>query len=556
MFHERFPPDIVERGSTKRWTVAFFVATAILVAASALFRAANKDESQYVAAIALIRQGWPYLDFAYLQTPLQPLVLGPLAALPAGCVYAGVRAANAFFGFGTLLVLFASLRGRSSRRSALVALAALACTQPFLLAASLARNDALPMLLIASGVAALLRASRERSLRAFAIGGLFLGLATSAKISAALPAAGAVLFLVIRVRTYGIRSLVALAVGAFVGLLPCIVFAVASPSEFRFDVFAYSLQAPVQWWTSVGRTVDLEATHRIVHLIELSAQGSILVALASALFDRGGGDDRLLLDLMIIGGVVGSYMPEPAYAQYLVPLLAPLFARFALALDDAPHRWRACLFALAGAGSIAGLGFAASHVGDRIGVAEATGIGSRTAALAKGGRIASLSPEFVGGSGANLDPRFAAGPFLFRTTDGLATQAERFGHAVSWQDVQRSFERDPPAVILAGGEKSAHRPMRTHGLDAPLIGWALSQGYRPVPVGGGFVAYVSPSKRARCADSAAATQSSQLRVSLYSPAADFSFTVMHLPWRISSRQLPSALTTRSPLGTRLPSLMV
>ena len=48
---------------------------------------------------------------------------------------------------------------------------------------------------------------------------------------------------------------------------------------------------------------------------------------------------------------------------------------------------------------------------------------------------------------------------------------------------------------------------------------------------------------------------SHFRDSLYSPAADFSLTVMHLPWRISSRQLPSALVCRCPLGTRLPSLI-
>jgi hypothetical protein len=148
--------------------------------------------------------------------------------------------------------------------------------------------------------------------------------------------------------------------------------------------------------------------------------------------------------------------------------------------------------ALAAVGSIAGLGFAASHINGRIAVAEAADVGPKTAALARGGRIATLSPEFVAGTGANLDPRFAAGPFLFRTSDGLALDAERLGLAVTWQDVERSFGVNPPALVLAGGEKAPHRPMRPHGLDAPLIGWALSRHYRPVAVGDGFVAYVRP----------------------------------------------------------------
>lgn len=456
-----------------------------------LLRASDKDESQYVAAIALMRQGWPYLDFAYLQTPVQPLLFSPLALLPAGWVYFAGRLANALCAFGTLLVLFAGLRGRSGPREILIALAALACSQPFLLAASLARNDALPMLLIAAAVTALLVAIDGRSSRAFAAAGLFLGLATSAKISAALPAAGAALFLVLRAREYRFRHLAAFALGGFAGLLPCFAFFLAAPSEFRFDVFTYSLDAPAQWWSSVGRAANLEPAHRIGRLIALSAQGSILVALAAALLDRKRSDDRLLLDLMIVGGVAGSYMLEPAYAQYLVPMLPPLFARFSLALDAASRRWRAWLLALAAIGSIAGLGFAGSYINGRIAVAQATQIGPRVAALARGGRIATLAPQFVAGSGADLDPRFSAGPFLFRTAGGLAGRAERFGHAVSWQGVERSFATDRPGVILAGGERQPHRPLYPHGLDAPLIGWALSRNYRPVAVGDGFVAYVS-----------------------------------------------------------------
>lgn len=488
MFQQRFPQGILERNPSSRRLGIALAAAAILIAMSVLFRAGMKDESQYVAAIALMRHGLPYRDFAYLQTPLQPLLLSPLAFLPAGWIYAGARAVSGLCAFGTLLALGTALRRHSAWRNVVIALGALLCSQPFLFAGSLARNDALPMLLIASAVAALLIALPGRSPRAFAAAGLFLGLATSAKISAALPAAGVVLFLILRVRTLGVRSFVAFGVGAFAGLLPCFVLAAVSPEAFRFDVFTYSLEAPVQWWTSVGKAINLTPAHRIVRLIELSAQGSILVAIAAALFDRERSDDRLLLDLMIVGGIAASYMPEPAYPQYLVPLLPPLFARFALALDSAPRPRRMALSIFAGIGSIAGLGFAAAHLHAGIPVAEAARVGPRAAALAKGGKIVSLSPEFFAGAGAQIDPRFAAGPFLFRTRDGLAEKAERLGHAVSWQHVEQSFGRDPPAVIVGGGERRGR--IRPHGLDAPLVGWALSRNYRPVEIGDGFVAYV------------------------------------------------------------------
>ena len=74
-----------------------------------------------------------------------------------------------------------------------------------------------------------------------------------------------------------------------------------------------------------------------------------------------------------------------------------------------------------------------------------------------------------------------------------------------------------------------------------------------------LVLIVSGVALAATAASAAYAQSasdqSQRLVVLMTPAADFSLIVTQLPLRISSRQLPSALTVRCALGTRLPSLI-
>jgi hypothetical protein len=494
VFHQRFS-QVADDHSPQRRIWYLFGAAALLITVLVLFRAGNKDESQYVAAIALMRSGWLYRDFAYLQTPLQPLVLSPLALLPAGWVFGALRVLNGLLALGTLAILFAALRLRASSASIMLALGALVCSQPFLLAGSLARNDALPMLLIAAAVAALLRGVSTRSPLAFALAGLLLGLATSAKISAAVPAAGAVLFLLLRCRGSGFRNAMLFAAGALVGLIPCFLLAIAWPSEFRFDVFDYSLSAPAQWWTMVGKAYELQPPHRVLALIGLYGRGSVLLALIAVAIDRKRGDERLLLDLMIIGGVIGSYMPEPAESQYLVPLLPPLFARFALALDEAGHRSRAACFGLAVIGSIAGLGFSAAHLVSRIAIVDATGVGPKVAALAAGGTVASLSPEWVAGTGINLDPRFAAGPFLFRTDGALAGSAEVYGHAISWRNAGELLGFRPPQIVLVGGERKPQPPLHIDGLDAPMAAWAVSQKYRPVSVGSGFVAYVSPVKR-------------------------------------------------------------
>ena len=464
-------------------------AAAFVIAISALVRSVNHDESQYVAAIALMRQGLPYRDFAYLQTPLQPLLFAPLAYLPAGWVWIGARAANAALGIGTLLLMNLALRKRASDSAILVALAALTCTGAFLLATSLARNDALAMFLLAAALPPLLAANETGSHRKFALAGLMFGLAASAKINAALPAAGAALFMLIRMPQFGLGRCLALCLGGLAGLVPTLVMATIAPAEFRFDVFQYNLEAPVQWWTSISQTVELEPLRRIAKLIGFAALGSVIVALAAAFADRSRSDDRRSLDFMIVAGIVGAFLPKPALIQYLVPLLPPLFARFALALDGERQPYRRGLILLAGVGSIAGL---ASSFVARFGgmdLAQAAVVGRHVADIAGQGSVATLSPEYAAGGRVSLDERFAAGPFLYRTRGELARIAASEGRAATILSLDDAFERRAPSVIVVGAEKHSF-PGFPQGLDQPLIAWAVAHAYRPVQLGAGMTAFV------------------------------------------------------------------
>ncbi|MCA1652648.1 MAG: glycosyltransferase family 39 protein, partial [Sphingomonadales bacterium] len=289
------------------WSCSLLAAIGLLIACSIVLRPIDHDEGQYVGAIALMRHGWPYRDFAYLQTPLQPLLLAPLSGVPAGWLLVATRVTNGCFALTTVALLLLTLNGRVRAGNAGIAVLALASTEAFLFAASLARNDTLPMMLLAGAILALLRGIDRGKLACFAIGGFLLGLAVSTKISAILMAGGAGVFLLIKVQRLGCRSLSAFAAGLTLGLLPTIVMAAFAPVQFRFDVFAYSLDAPQQWWSSIGQAAVLEPGHRILHLIALSTMGCVFVALATAAFDRRGGDDRLLLDLLIVSGLVAAY---------------------------------------------------------------------------------------------------------------------------------------------------------------------------------------------------------------------------------------------------------
>ena len=111
-------------------------------------------------------------------------------------------------------------------------------------------------------IVALLRAVDGKSDRtSLATAGLLLGLAASAKINAAVPAAGAGLFVLLRARRFGLDGVNAFGFGALAGILPMAVLALAAPDRFHFGVFTYSLQAPQQWWAAVGRAGDLNPFH-------------------------------------------------------------------------------------------------------------------------------------------------------------------------------------------------------------------------------------------------------------------------------------------------------
>jgi hypothetical protein len=475
-------------------------AAATLIALSILLHPNNHDEGQYVAAVALMRTGLPYRDFAYLQTPLQPLVLSPLCALPAGWLLIAMRGVNGVLGMATIRLLFQQLHGRVSWRSAVIAAAALACTGAFLLAASQARNDGLPMLLLTGGQGVLLARIEQRGqILDHGIAGLLFGLAASAKINAALPAAGAGLYVVLQVRRNGVGPLLAFLGGVSAGLLPCALSFAIAPEQFRFDVFEYGFDAPTQWWTSVGEAHILSPLYRVGRLLLMSLPGIIAVGLAARICDRGKSEDRRFLDLLVVGGIVSSYLPEPAYAQYLVPLLPALTARFALAIDDFSgakrHIATVAVFvaALCGLGTV--VGYALRAWDDGPDLLKTVRGAEALSKLAAGRRVATLSPERVAGSNVNLDSRFATGPFLFRTMGRLSADAQRYGGSPNWQRIDQAFERQPPAVIVIGGEARPFRPLFPHGLDTWLQAWALNRGYQRVALpGGDLTAFVERAK--------------------------------------------------------------
>src|SRR5436305_2217134 len=169
-------------------TALAFTALMVWLLAIALVRPLSIDESQYVASAVLTSEGLlPYRDYAYLQTPLQPFAFAPLQWLFAGHMLIAMRIANALLGSGTILLVYGAARRIGAKDGAALAAAAMLVTcESFAWCVGVARNDMLPAVLMTLGLWAIAAPGKSGSrFRA----GVAFGLAASAKISYAVPAA-------------------------------------------------------------------------------------------------------------------------------------------------------------------------------------------------------------------------------------------------------------------------------------------------------------------------------------------------------------------------------
>lgn len=480
---------------------------AVFMLVFVLFGPVDHDEGQYVGAVAMMRHGLPYRDFAYLQTPLQPLLFAPLAWIAEGWLFITLRATNALLATGaTACIWLAAKRAGASDRGAYVAAAALFSSHAVLFAGSVARNDALPLLLTTAGLAALLAVMRNSRGRWTALlAGVLLGAAASAKISYGLPAAAVGLFALLHWRSLGARTVCALAVGGVLGGLPTLWLALLVPDAAWFGIMDYSLKAPIEWRTLNGQAFMFDWPLSFVRLLRYLAQGCGLIALVAVLLvaTRRRTVTERLLDMMIVAGLLAAWLPRPIYVQYLGPLLPALFVRFA-SLTDASF-WRTHLVgrALIGVGILAGLVQSAMATGPNIwgkispvlAITDDAHALSRIAVAARiSGAIATLSPERAVDANLPIDRRFVTGPFLIRTRNVLTTGQARAFHATTSATLAADLNAVPPAVILIGGEGQAS-PAAPRGLDGPLVEWALSHDYRQVALPSGMSrVFVRPNK--------------------------------------------------------------
>lgn len=457
------------------------VALAIALIGLAVVRPLDHDESQYVAATLLARHGVIYRDFAYLQTPLQPLLFAPLVGAWA---FVELRLINALLGAGCIaLVYAASRRAGAPPRAALLAATLLACCDSFLFAASVARNDMLPACLFAAALWLMTAQAKGRgdAGRAAAIA-LLLSAATAAKLSYAIPALA-----------YGALALIDrrhrpgwLLLGAAPPALLVAATWTGAPAAFVFDVLRFPTVAPEQFYTAHA-PMKLSVIGRVIDTLKFLALGPALLASALAIADWRRRDRvAVMLDVMIAAGLIAAILPAPTWRQYLLVMLLPLFVRVSLAtrLQKPGKRLGVAMAIFAATGLAPSLLAVADAVRTKppllAAIADGRALRETMDRRHITGPVASLSPQLVAATGRPLDPRFATGPFFFRSSGLLSPEDERRFVLLSRATAAAQLAQNAPAAIVIGGESQW-----TSGdalLDAALAAAAQRQGWTRVMV--------------------------------------------------------------------------
>ena len=455
----------------------------------------DHDESQYIAGAYFSSRLIIFRDFLYLQPPLHSWTYAPIALLFPTHMVLAMRLATAASALGTLLALWWAQRIAGIRRdSACIAMLLVASTAAFQFTGSVVRNDMLPSLLSSLGLAASLMALRHGRAGQWLAAGTLFGLAIAAKLNFAPLGLAVGLFVLGTGGRCGLRAACWLAAGAAAGMVPMLIGAMLAPDAFLYGVLTYGATAPHAWYAANGAMQELTLTEKLADLLKYLWKGPALAALILLCANwivtrrRIRSPGRRLAIWMTVGALAGAALPTPSQLQYMMPLLPPLALAIGYLLDDA-RRWpaprRAMLIGLLSMAAIPGLVSTARDLAAmaRTGSPAMAGdegarwMGAVVRANGRDDDIATLSPHMMLSSGLELDPRFATGPFAYRTGWTMGTKLAREVKAMIPATLT-DMDRDPPGAILTGYEAGSRKlPLRP---DAGLIAYARQRGYRMV----------------------------------------------------------------------------
>ncbi len=451
----------------------------------------SHDEQHYVSAGILVKSQVLYRDVDYLQTPYLPFIYC------AGFDMTGVG--HYLFKARTLTFLFLVLCSLALffllRRLSKDALLAGGGVFLFLVSSVMTRSAGwadnnipamaffvLACLFFAGGI------EEEKPLKLFA-GGFFLFCATGIKLFYVLFLAP---FLVVlfffRRSPDGQTGARAFFLGALLGFLPLVYFAIMYPRPFLFDNITYH-HLTALWLAGRGEGALLvwkASAHFLKRIFLFDPANAVFPALAALalLFRRKPGSNALQYGFFLFGvglvlaGGLALFVPRPLYIQHVVLILVPFLVLIAAAfcLLDAPQKKVMriavlvfCLLSWLSNGMNVLSSFSAWRPQGWVPVRVAEiAVTLNREAGGLSGKVATLAPLFALESGAKIYGQFSTGPFVYR----LGKLVPPLGPVAPPVVVEELFRHDPPSLVLVGWEKD---------LDRPLEEYALAHGYVLLP---------------------------------------------------------------------------
>jgi hypothetical protein len=281
------------------------------------------------------------------------------------------------------------------------------------------------------------------------------------------------------------------AVGVVAGLLPTLILILIAPRQFLAEAVLFPALGPEQYYTEIGKAWRL-GPNRFLRLLIAAAIGPALIATLEVVWRgrRWTSDPvpRVML-AAAVGGIISAALNRPFQIFYLLPALPPLFVLAALTFTEINRRptWLKAIWALCIAAGLVPVGAWIVHAA-RAGITPAMDAQRRADLLGAAlrqyrvdGSIGTLAGQYVPDAGADIDPRFASGPFLYRMRGFISPAQARDWHVVT-RDQLGTMREKPPAAIVTGDYPDV-QPAQ----ELQLAEQARALGYKPTARAAGLV---------------------------------------------------------------------
>ena len=489
---------------TLRWAwllvVLIALAGATLLFARTMDRDLNHDEEQFLAPAALLsRYGLqPWRDYAIFHLPnLTYLYAG--ADLLTGNLIRGARLVSWVATAGILVALAAIAARKGNLLGALgaFALVGLFLGDPLAMyTVGKAWNHEVPSALLLLGFGLLALAGKKDRLWLTALAGVCGGLAAGCRLTFAPSLVGFALITCLfpgsLKRRFGHLAILTLA--ATLALAPSFYCFATEREAFVFGNFEFPrlrladaentrIQKTVTWWRKF-RHFGKEIIRPSWALFGCWVLIAIPPALCWLRTRKEGSQSLAYLLLLMPFSLLGCYMPSRYQYQHcyvLIPLLAfgcalgwPRLSRF--------HHYPrlVALIAIAMIGAVGWWSLAREAELETVSqpaecfYSRYRSYGLEIKSHVPEGPVLTLAPTFALAGGLTIYPEFSSGPFAWRSAFLVSPERRARLHLVAPDDLPAFLATRPPKAILTGVDDE--------DLEKPIIHWAKTNGFQPVPL--------------------------------------------------------------------------